>query len=149
MYEIEIKDFYKDINGDVEDKFHINNSPEDHVSMITTGKNKKVVGMMKDEAGKKIIEYYFGSRAQLHGYKMCEGKEEKKCKGIEKVVIKENITHEDYKDCLFRRNMQMRKMNVVRSHKHEVATKTINKIALSANDDKRIIREDKISTLIN
>lgn len=46
--------------------------------------------------------------------------------------------------------MQMRKMNVVRSHKHEVATKTINKIvALSANDDKRIIREDKISTLIN
>lgn len=45
--------------------------------------------------------------------------------------------------------MQMRKMNVVRSHKHGVATKTINKIALSANDDKRIIREDKISTLIN
>ena len=146
MYEIEIKDFYKDINGDVEDKFHINNSPEDHVSMIPTGKNKKVVGMMKDEAGKKIVECYFGSRAQLHSYKMCEGKEEKKCKGIEKVVIKENITHEDYKECLFRRNMQMRKMNVVRSHKHEVATKTINKIALSANDDKRIIREDKIST---
>ena len=146
MYEIEIKDFYKDINGDVEDKFHINNSPEDHVSMIPTGKNKKVVGMMKDEAGKKIIEYYFGSRAQLHSYKMCEGKEEKKCKGIEKVVIKENITHEDYKDCLFRRNMKMRKMNVVRSHKHEVFTETINKIALSANDDNRIIREDKIST---
>lgn len=45
--------------------------------------------------------------------------------------------------------MQMRKMNVVRSHKHEVATKTINKIALSVNDDKRIIKEDKISTLIN
>ena len=45
--------------------------------------------------------------------------------------------------------MQMRKMNVVRSHKHEVFTETINKIALSANDDKRIIREDKISTLIN
>ena len=44
--------------------------------------------MMKDEAGRKIIEYYFGSRAQLHGYKMGEGKEEKKCKGIEKVVIR-------------------------------------------------------------
>ena len=88
MYEIEIKDFYKYIYGDVEDKFHINNSPENHLSMIPTGKNKKVVGMMKDEGGKKIIECY----------KMCEGKEEKKCKGIEKVVIKENITHEDYKE---------------------------------------------------
>ena len=44
--------------------------------------------MMKDEAGKNIIEYYFGSRAQLRSYKMCEGKEKKKCKGIEKVVIR-------------------------------------------------------------
>ena len=41
----------------------------------------------------------------------------------------------------------MRKMNVIRSHKHEVFSETVNKIALSANDDKRIILDDKISTL--
>ena len=35
---------------------------------------------------------------------------------------------------------------MIRSHGHEVFTETINKTALSANDDKRIIREDKIST---
>ena len=41
----------------------------------------------------------------------------------------------------------MRKMNVIRSHKHEIFSETVNKIALSANDDKRIILHDKISTL--
>jgi len=38
-------------------------------------------------------------------------------------------------------------MNVIRSHKHEVSTEQVNKIALSAIDDKRIILPDKIQTL--
>ena len=50
------------------------------------------------------------------------------------------MTHDEYKECLSSVNMQMRKMNVIRPHKHEILTETINKIALSANDDKRIIR---------
>ena len=41
----------------------------------------------------------------------------------------------------------MREMNVIRSHKHEIFSETVNKIALSADDDKRIILDDKISTL--
>ena len=41
----------------------------------------------------------------------------------------------------------MRKMNVIRSHGHEIFSETVNKIALSANDDKRIILEDRISKL--
>ena len=40
----------------------------------------------------------------------------------------------------------MRKMNVLRSHGHEIFSETVDKIALSSNDDKRIIMEDKIST---
>ena len=38
-------------------------------------------------------------------------------------------------------------MNVIRSHKHELYSETINKVALSAADDKRIIQDDLISTL--
>ena len=37
-------------------------------------------------------------------------------------------------------------MNVIRSHKHEIYTETVNKVALSHQDDKRIIREDGIHT---
>ena len=102
--------------------------------------------MMKDEAGGKIIEEFVGLRAKLYSYKMFEGKEEKKCKGIKTSVVKKDIFHEDYRYCLFSEKPQMRKMNVIRSRGHEIFSETVNKIALSANDDKRTILEDKIST---
>ena len=66
---------------------------------------------------------------------------------VGKSVVKKDIFHEDYRYCLFSEKPQMRKMNVIRSHRHEIFSETVNKIALSANDDKRIIMEDKISTL--
>ena len=134
-YEIETEDFYKDISGDVEKGFDTSNFPKDHPSGIQ-GKNKKVPGMMKDEAGGKIFEEFVGLRAKLYSYKMFEGKEEKKCKGIKKFVIQKNISYEDYKECLFTEKPQMRKMNVIRSSNHEIFSETVNKIALFANDDK-------------
>ena len=41
----------------------------------------------------------------------------------------------------------MRKMNLIRHRNHELFTETVNKIALSANNDKRIVLDDKINTL--
>ena len=146
-YEIETKDFYKDISSDVQNKFDTSHIPKDHPSGIEVGQNKKVVGMFKDEAGGEIIEESVGLRAKLYSYKMMEGKEEKKCKGVKKPVVKKSITFEDYKRCLFMRESQLRKMNVIRSHEHVMYTEEINKVALSANDDKRVILEDGVHTL--
>ena len=78
---------------------------------------------------------------------MFEGEESKKCKGVKKSVVKKSITHEDYKKCLTDRKLQLRKMNVIRSHKHNAFTEEVNKVALSADDDKRHILEDGINTL--
>ena len=78
---------------------------------------------------------------------MFEGEESKKCKGVKKSVVKKSITHEDYKKCLTDRKPQLKKMNVIRSYKHNVFTEEVNKVALSANDDKRYILEDGINTL--
>ena len=62
-------------------------------------------------------------------------------------VIKRNIKFHDYRECLFSRKEQHRKMNVIRSHCHEIYMDKINKIVHSSDDDKRIIMADGIHTL--
>ena len=41
----------------------------------------------------------------------------------------------------------LRKMNVIRSHKHEIYSEEVNKVALSGDDDKRNVMEDRIRTM--
>ena len=147
MYEIETEDFYKDISGDVKNRFDTSDYPDNHPSGIPTGINKKVLGMFKDEATGKSIKEFVGLRAKLYSYKMFEGEESKKCKGIKKRVVEKTITHEDYKTCLLTGKEQLRKMNIIRSYEHEVYTEEVNKVALSAEDDKRYILGDGIHTL--
>ena len=145
-YEIQTEDFYRDISSDVELRFDTSNYPKDHPSGILTGVNKKVIGMFKDEASGKQIAEFVGLRAKLYSYRVEESYEEKKCKGVKKVVIKKTITFNDYKNCLFDNKPAMRKMNVIRSHLHTMYTETVNKIALSPFDDKRLMIT-KIHTL--
>ena len=94
--------------------------------------------MMKDEAGGRIIEEFIGLRRNFTVTGCLKERKRRNCKGIKKSVVRKDISHEDYKECLFSKKPQMRKMNVIRSYKHEIFSETVNKIALSANDDKRI-----------
>ena len=103
--------------------------------------------MFKDEAGGKQIIEFVGLRAKLYSFKMDEGIVTKKCKGVKKAVVNKGISFDDYRDTLYNHQSQMRQMNVIRSHKHDIYTETINKVALSHEDDKRIILENGINTL--
>ena len=147
MYEIETEDFYKDISGDVKDRFDTSDYPENHPSGIPTGENKKVLGMMKDEAAGKIIKEFVGLRSKLYSFVMDDGGETKKCKGIKKQVVERSIRHEHYKTCLTTGKELLRKQNILRSYEHEVYTEEVNKVALSALDDKRHILSDGMDTL--
>ena len=147
LYEIQTEDFYKDISGDVQDRFDTSNYPEGHPSGIPTGLNNKVLGKFKDEAAGKIIKEFVGLRAKLYSFKMDEGKENKRCKGIKKAVVKKCISHENYKTCLETGKEQLRRQNIIRSYEHELYTEEVNKIALSAADDKRYLLNDTHDTL--
>ena len=103
MYEIKTEDFYKDISEDVKDRFDTSDYPPTHPSGILTGCNK-VLGVFKDEVAGRYIEEFVGLRAKLYSYKIFEGKESKKCKGVKKSVVNKSITHEDYKNCLLEKN---------------------------------------------
>jgi hypothetical protein len=146
-YEIETDDVYEDISGDVNEWFDTSNYDKDHPSGIPTGKNKKVIGYMKDECGGRFITEFVGLRAKSYSFITSDGKVEKKCKGVKKYVVKSHIIHENYKETLFSGIPQYRVMNAIRSRKHEVGSEKINKTALSADDDKRVILENGIHTM--
>ena len=63
------------------------------------------------------------------------------------MLQKRSIQFDDYRECLFSRKEQHRKMNVIQSHCHEIYTEEINKIFLSSDDDKRVIIADGIHAL--
>ena len=147
LYEIQTEDFYKDISRDVRDRFDTSEYPENHPSGIPTGINKKVLGKFKDEVAGKIIKEFVGLRAKMYSFKMEDETENKRCKGVKKQIVKKTITHEDYKTCLTTGKEILRKQSILRSYDHEVYTEEVNKIALSATDDKRYILSDGKDTL--
>ena len=95
---IKTEDFYKDIANDVEKRFDTSNYEVDRP--LPTGKNKKVIGLMKDELGGKIIMEFVTLRPKTYSYLTDDGKEDKKAKGTKKCVIKRMIKFNDYKKCL-------------------------------------------------
>ena len=144
---IQTDDFYSDINNDIKRKFDTSEYPENHPSGIKTGVNKKVIGKFKDEVGGKQITHFVGLRPKLYTFKVEEKGETRKAKGVMKNVIKTSLSFEDYKKCLFTEDELMKEMNIIRSQNHDIYSMTVNKVALSANDDKRLICPNKINTL--
>ena len=136
VYNVKTEDFYKDIAEDVETRFDTSGYEPDRPLPI--GKNKKVIGLMKDELGRKIMKEFIGLRSKMYSYKIGEKDEPKKCKGIKKCVVKKTISFEDYKRCLFEGRVIHRSQMMFRSRKHKVKTLEVNELALSREDDKRI-----------
>ena len=136
VYVIKTEDFYKDIAEDFETRF--DTSGYEPNRPLPTEKNKKVIGLMKDELGGKIMKEFIGLRSKMYSYKIGEKDEPKKCKGIKKCVVKKTISFEDYKRCLFEGRVIHRSQMMFRLRKHKVKTVEVNKLALSREDDKRI-----------
>ena len=134
---IKTNDFYEDIANDVENRFDTSNYEVNRP--LPMGKNKKVIGLMKDELGGKIITEFVTLRPKTYSYLTDDGKEDKKAKGTKTCVIKTMIKFNDYKKCLLNDEVILKLQQRFISKKHDVYTENINKIALSNNDDKKII----------
>ena len=144
MY-IKTEDFYKDIASDVERWFDTSNYDKKDNRPLPIGKNKKVIGLFKDELGGKIMTEFCALRAKAYAYKLDDDTEMKKAKGTKKCIVKREITFKNYADTLFNDEV-IRSQQRFRSDHHRVCTEEVNKIALSSNDDKRIQTFDKITT---
>ena len=63
VYNIKTEDFYKDIAEDVETRFNM--SGYEPSRPLPIGKNKKVIGLMKDELGGKIMKEFISLRPKM------------------------------------------------------------------------------------
>ena len=95
---IKTNDFYEDIASDVENRFDTSNYEVNRP--LPMRKNKKVIGLMKDELSGEIITEFVTLRPKTYSYLTDDGKENKKAKGTKKCVIKKMIKFNDYKKCL-------------------------------------------------
>ena len=95
---IKTEDLYKDIAENIETRFDTSNYELD--KPLPKGKNKKVIGFMKDELSEKIMIKIVRSRAKTYNYLIDDGSEAKKAKGTKEFDIKRKFKFEYYKNCL-------------------------------------------------
>ena len=148
VYEIETEDFYRDIAKDVEKRFDTSGYSKDENRPLPIGKNKKVIGLMKDELGGKIMTEFVALRAKMYVYRKIDKKvEDKRCKGTKKCVVAEGLTFDDYKTCLFDGETIYREQMLFVNKNHKVYTINKHKIALNRDDDRKLVQADGITTL--
>ena len=157
VYEIEMKDFYRDIAKDVEKRFDTGGYSKDDNRPLRIGKNKKAIALMKDELGGKIMTEIVSLIAKMYGYRRIDrlavqhedfvACDKKLCKGTKNCVVSEGLTFDHYKTCLFDGETIYRKQMLSENKGHEVYTVYKYKIALSRDDDKRLVQADGITTL--
>ena len=103
------------------------------------------MGKFKDELGGVPISEYVGLRPKMYSV-ITKEEEIRKAKGIKKNVVKNQITHENYLDCLFEGKTFKHQMNMLRSYNHQIYGINVNKTSLSPLDTKRWISDDGINT---
>ena len=100
-YHIETDDIYKDMKENKEEFDFSDYKGDGYMSNDNT--NKKVIGKFTDETKGVPIKSFVGLRSKCYSVLLANAKndEKKTLKGIKKTFVKNNITHADYKKCLF------------------------------------------------
>ena len=142
IVKVDTEDIYADMSLNA-DLYDTSNYQSDHPLFSNT--NKKIIGKFKDELGGKVMTESIGIRPKMYSY---VGEDSgKRAKGAKKSVLKQTITHDDYRSCLFEKEVFHRDMPGLRSYDHVIKGETVHKVALAPLDTKRYILPDGISTL--
>ena len=89
---------YKYIVENVKTRFNTSNY-ELH-RLLLKGKKIKIIGLMKDELGGKIMIAFIRLKAKTCSYLINDSSEDKKAKGTKTCAIKRKLKFENCKNCL-------------------------------------------------
>ena len=94
---VKANDIYENITDDVETRFGTWNFELNRPQ--PKGKNKKVIGVMKDQLDEKTMKTTDGVRTETYSYLVDDGGEKKKNQKLQKIAIKRKLNYEDFKNC--------------------------------------------------
>ena len=119
VYDIKNDNFYKDMAGNVEARFDIRSySCSCPLPMRV---NKKIIGLMKDELGRRIMTELLAFSLKLYTYETLGWNRNKKWKGVKMQDFK------DYKQCLLAGHNAFKKKLLFWNKLYEVHTVEVNK----------------------
>ena len=127
IVKVDTEDIYADMKKNL-DEYDTSNYKPSHP--LYSDQNKKVTGKFKDELGGKVMTEFIGIRPKMYSF---VGEESgKRAKGVKKSVLKQTITHDDYRSCLFEKEVFLRDMPGLRSRAHTIYGETVHsKVALA------------------
>ena len=113
---LKLKMFARTLQMILKKRFHI--SKYGISRPLPKGKDKKVIGLMKDELGENIITEFVARRSKTYPYLMDDGNTEKKVKGTKNCVIKIILKFHDYKNCLMNKKIVLKSQQRFKSEAH-------------------------------
>jgi len=130
------------------------NLPQDHPCYVV--ERKKSPGYFSVEVDGNVITEFCALRAKSYAFNVYAGPEDRvgreniKANGIRgHDVVKNHMTLEDYRKCLFGEvGVELYSENVsIWLFNHRLMTISTIKLSYNSFDDKRVVLEDKINTL--
>lgn len=135
------------MNPTLFERMDTSNLPRNHSCYSTI--RKKIPGYFSDETDGDILTDFIALRSKSYAY-ILEDKEKIKAKGIRGHVVKNHMTFEDHKKCLFGDDEEFspyRENVSIRSFHHQLLTIKSNKLTFNRYDDKRKVLDCQIETL--
>jgi hypothetical protein len=143
LYKVETENVYEDMRRHAEE-YDFSDYPKDHPCYSV--ENKKVVGKFKDECLGHPIAEFVDLRPKMYSILEACGSNIRKAKGVSKAVVKKDLRHDMYKECLAERKEFRHIQTAIRSHGHQIGVYEQNKTSLSPLDTEKLIAADGITT---
>ena len=124
---IKTEDVYEDIPNDVKKWFNTSNYNKGKRTLPRVT-NKKVISLMKDELGGKIMPEFVALIPKTYSSLMDHNNTKKKAKGTKTCVIERILKFNDHKNCLFMKEIILKSKQRFKIEAHCVHTEEINKI---------------------
>ena len=144
VYRIERKNIYDDMVENI-DAFDTTEYPTTHP--LHFRKNAKSLTKFKDECNSLQPHEFIGLRSKMYSLKLPNGRIRITAKGVSRSHILNNLKHKYNLHTLPTTKSSYATFRIITSQRHAVKTQEVNRLCLSAFDDKRYILSDGVFIL--